>query len=864
VPENARLAKLRGGLLDAFGVDVLQRLPKPLPNARGQLVVVAGAGFAGLATAHFLVRLGFKVRVCEPRPLVGGRVHTNPLFVPEAKIEFGAELVGENHSVWLGLADAFGLSFRAVSEGSLAERPLLLDGKRYVGEAGAQIWQEVEKACRRLDPEARGVKYPYRPWLDRDLKGLDDVSLGDRLDSFGLSEPVRTAMEGLFSNDNVTPTAEQSLLGTLAQVSGGGFDDFWDKSETLRCAQGNDALAKALAKGLVQSRRASVELNAPLLAVSTRPDGATATVAEENIECAYVVLAMPPSVWDPDPKLKTPGITVNGKPIPDAYHVQLGPALKFFARVKGRYWRGEGLDPAGMATLRSLPANTSAQGETWEGTDNQALPPGGDADLSVFAGGPAAANALKRLRTLPSWYAAMLEGLLPGYGKHVAATEHMAWPREPWIATGYSCPAPGQVTTTARLLSEPYEDRALFAGEHACPAFFGYMEGALESALLAAGRVVGKYDEVAQALEHASRVPVGKSSGPAAPREPKAKAPERPAGADAATAEKPCEVSPRSSWRAVATAELERLEDELTRVGPDERSEYQVARKALDCAREAIHAGYGKDFGWLNLTWLKLFYSGAYIEETWTRLHEAGRAVLMVVDDAGARARVPFIRTAVREHVAESDPERKAMIDFLDGLEKSGDMSSADRERLRQIRAYADERSDLFQREVRAFRNYLLIFALGLGLLLLVLAVVGIASPRLISLCAAHDASLHGDYCPGGHAVARGFDIAAVELVGGIGGLVGALVRIRRARRLQSPYGIAVGQTLLKVITGAALAFIGVLLLQSNVLGGLSRQPGSHVIAYAALFGLAQQALTRLVDDRVGELAGGGGDAAKK
>ena len=43
----------------------------------------------------------------------------------------------------------------------------------------------------------------------------------------------------------------------------------------------------------------------------------------------------------------------------------------------------------------------------------------------------------------------------------------------------------GQVTTAARKLYEA-DDRLVWAGEHCCMAFFGYMEAALQSGLHAA------------------------------------------------------------------------------------------------------------------------------------------------------------------------------------------------------------------------------------------------------------------------------------------------------------------------------------------------------------------------------------------
>ncbi|WP_370129666.1 FAD-dependent oxidoreductase [Bradyrhizobium ottawaense] len=54
----------------------------------------------------------------------------------------------------------------------------------------------------------------------------------------------------------------------------------------------------------------------------------------------------------------------------------------------------------------------------------------------------------------------------------------ICWPTERWTRAGYSCPAPGEVTRIGPFLNRPFHGRLVFAGEHCCLPFFGYMEGA--------------------------------------------------------------------------------------------------------------------------------------------------------------------------------------------------------------------------------------------------------------------------------------------------------------------------------------------------------------------------------------------------
>src|SRR5438270_13798271 len=53
----------------------------------GTTVVVVGAGFAGLSAAYQLAQMGATVTVLEAQSGVGGRVLSNPNFIPGLTIE---------------------------------------------------------------------------------------------------------------------------------------------------------------------------------------------------------------------------------------------------------------------------------------------------------------------------------------------------------------------------------------------------------------------------------------------------------------------------------------------------------------------------------------------------------------------------------------------------------------------------------------------------------------------------------------------------------------------------------------------------------------------------------------------------------
>ena len=81
------------------------------------------------------------------------------------------------------------------------------------------------------------------------------------------------------------------------------------------------------------------------------------------------------------------------------------------------------------------------------------------------------------------------EQSFPGSKEQFSEHRFMDWPADPWTLGGYSIAAPGQLTAFGALLHESI-GRVRFAGEHTCPAFAGYMEGALQSGVRAAQSII--------------------------------------------------------------------------------------------------------------------------------------------------------------------------------------------------------------------------------------------------------------------------------------------------------------------------------------------------------------------------------------
>ena len=128
------------------------------------------------------------------------------------------------------------------------------------------------------------------------------------------------------------------------------------------------------------------------------------------------------------------------------------------------------------------------------------------------------------------------------------------------------------------------------------------------------------------------------------------------------------------------------------------------------------------------------------------------------------------------------------------------------------------------------------------------LLLLGLAALALAAAIAPHPFALCGVPAPSN---CQAPTVWQVEIAGGFGGLLSAVVFLSNLRAQNTPYMIWLYQGLLKAPTGAALAVILIFLVQTGLLGFLKANTG-YIIPYAFAFGFAQQAATQLVDNWAG------------
>ena len=255
--------------------------------------------------------------------------------------------------------------------------------------------------------------------------------------------------------------------------------------------------------------------------------------------------------------------------------------------------------------------------------------------------------------------------------------------------------------------------------------------------------------------------------------------------------------------------------------------------------------------------------SGATIERTSGRLDAVECDLLRLADDGSRCGQLPSILAHVRRHLHAEDPRRVA----VEGLAARTDDKPWKRCESEQVLSALHAASSKARREVRqirSFRNTLYATTLFLTVAALVMAGVGWLYPSAIPLCFEPGALSNKAtvVCPTSEMRVAGApadetmrqtpnrgDVALIELLGLMAAALAAAVALRNVRGTTSPFSLPVALALLKLPTGALTAVIAIVLMRGEFIPGLSALDSSaQILAWAVVFGYAQQIFTHLVD----------------
>jgi hypothetical protein len=278
----------------------------------------------------------------------------------------------------------------------------------------------------------------------------------------------------------------------------------------------------------------------------------------------------------------------------------------------------------------------------------------------------------------------------------------------------------------------------------------------------------------------------------------------------------------RSLWREEALTRIGELMAELNRLAGPARSDPLAgdARNWLEEAKQIVERKPGPIRAWF----------GQDVEAARNRIDAVLVALIRLSPPKTVKAKLARIISYGEQVLPDSDECMKNLHMHADQSELSED----DRESIGEAVKSVCEGCRKQDRRLRSFRNILLGTALFLVLLAVVLGVVGLADPSAMYL---------------GTQTATRWDIFAIELLGLLSASLVGSVAIRQMRGTSTPYGVPMASLLLKLPAGGLTAVAAVLLIRSGIVGReVVGTDGVQLIAYALIFGAAQQTFTRLID----------------
>jgi len=246
--------------------------------------------------------------------------------------------------------------------------------------------------------------------------------------------------------------------------------------------------------------------------------------------------------------------------------------------------------------------------------------------------------------------------------------------------------------------------------------------------------------------------------------------------------------------------------------------------------------------------------------------HAASCLVIRYAPLQEVQARLPDLVATVDEQLPAGDRRRISADDILRRIQKANGSRPAtltEEERGGIVVAIRAAYSAL-EREyvrIRNFRNIVYGISGCLAVIAITIAVVTALFPTVLPICFTPENKV---VCATGEAAFTGGDLDAVvakvasswdyivlEVVGLVAAAVAAAATLRQVKGTSTPFTVPVALAVLKLPTGALTAVLGLLLMRGQFVPGLSNlDTAAQIVAWALVFGYAQQLFTRLVDER--------------
>lgn len=312
----------------------------------------------------------------------------------------------------------------------------------------------------------------------------------------------------------------------------------------------------------------------------------------------------------------------------------------------------------------------------------------------------------------------------------------------------------------------------------------------------------------------------------------------------------------RSSWHQHASAYVAELQAELDRFrarsrmrdsqASDTESLLDKAEVQLEAAREALN----------ERDTLHARFSGSIVDRTWANVHRAELSILKLTDEDDLAWWGTEVLARAEQHLGVGDPIRKELESQVKSHQRRLGWRFKDLA-VRALRA-ANNAEDLERSRLRSFGNILLTSIILATLIAGALVFWGYLQPQAVAknLCFTTPPPAGNPFCPIGTTPSGG-DVLIVELFGLGGAALAGAASLRNMRGTATPYLVPMYLLLLRLPVGALAAVFGLLIIQGGFVPGFSNLDSSaQVLAWSLLFGVAQESVTRLIDQQGRKIIG--------
>ncbi|HEV7645475.1 MAG TPA: NAD(P)/FAD-dependent oxidoreductase [Pyrinomonadaceae bacterium] len=433
-----------------------------------EMIIIIGAGAAGLAAARHLAQAGIKPLLIEARDRIGGRVHT--IFENNVPVELGAEFIHGAPPEIFDIVREAGLETLPTSWSRWHFTP-----ENGLGPADASDRAGDEKIWQKLDQ-----------YVDR---GGPDISLAEFLDNEGIAGEARQKIEGYVNGFHAAPADK---IGVRSLVKTERAADKINSDHAFRLPNGYHQVIEHLWRE-AKENGAQIRLNLPVSTVKWGKNGIeiVAGTEAEVFRTRAAIITLPISILKAgsvtfEPPLKAKQAALD--------KIEMGPALRVIFHFKSKWWNGilEKLKPLAQP-LGFLYAPQETIQVWW--TNEPAKP----ALLTGWAGGPRARElgnldreslVANEIKTLARIFSVRPEFIR----EQILSASYHDWLHDPLSLGAYTYMAVDGADAPAKL-AEPLENTLFFAGEATnFEGHWGTVHGAIASGLRAAREVIAAND----------------------------------------------------------------------------------------------------------------------------------------------------------------------------------------------------------------------------------------------------------------------------------------------------------------------------------------------------------------------------------